>query len=130
MSKQHSAVNEMQSNVNELKFHVSPDQFEELSKNWEVVKHYITCLYDELYIRPKTKIVNAAIQDKEGINHIGKSHSEILSATISFASLRGCAQGFITDNGIFVNRELAAQLAFSSGQITEQKSILYSEDLL
>lgn len=38
-------------------------------------------------------------------------------------------QGFLTSKGRFVDRKEAAKIAFSAGQISDQKEELYSEDL-
>lgn len=38
-------------------------------------------------------------------------------------------QGFVTSSGRFVNREEAAKIAYSCGQIKELKNNLFSEDL-
>jgi hypothetical protein len=38
-------------------------------------------------------------------------------------------QGFLTNTNRFVNRKEAAEIAFNSNQITNQKNELYSEDL-
>lgn len=39
------------------------------------------------------------------------------------------AEGFITDEGVFVNRQKAAKIAFSCGQIKEEKYSLFSYDI-
>ena len=64
---------------------------------------------------------------KDGIIYTGKRHSNILFA--AKGTLKGCEQGFVTDNGEFVNREQAAQIACECGQISVKKSELFSEDL-
>lgn len=38
-------------------------------------------------------------------------------------------QGFVTEDGRFVDREEAARLAFQSGQMTRRVRTLFSEDL-
>lgn len=38
-------------------------------------------------------------------------------------------QGFVTDDGRFVEREEAAKIAFEAGQIPEPKKYLFSEDV-
>lgn len=38
-------------------------------------------------------------------------------------------QGFLTSNNYFVDRKRAAEIAYESGQITELKNELYSEDI-
>jgi hypothetical protein len=38
-------------------------------------------------------------------------------------------QGFLTNTDRFVSREEAAKIAFESGQITEETTRLFSEDL-
>ena len=41
----------------------------------------------------------------------------------------GHEQGFVTSGGAFIDRETAAKIAFSAGQIKESKKYLFSEDL-
>lgn len=38
-------------------------------------------------------------------------------------------QGFVTDDGKFVDREEAAKIAYECGQIKEPKNTLFSEDI-
>jgi hypothetical protein len=38
-------------------------------------------------------------------------------------------QGFVTDDGRFVEREEAAKIAFDAGQIQKPKKVLFSEDV-
>jgi len=72
-------------------------------------------------------IQKAAIRKNNKI-YIGENHSKIISKA-KFGSLKGGEQGFLTNTGRFVDRKTAAKLAYISGQITERKSLLYSEDL-
>jgi len=39
-------------------------------------------------------------------------------------------QGFVTDDGTFVDRYTAAEIAYKCGQLKQPKKILYSEDIL
>ena len=74
-------------------------------------------------------IVHSAIL-KDGIIYTGKRHCDILcDKSRSFGFLKNGQQGFITDNGIFLDRYAAATYAYSNGQIKQTKLRLYSEDL-
>lgn len=43
--------------------------------------------------------------------------------------IKGAKQGFLTSTGRFVDRKIAAQLAYSAGQIRDPIPTLFSEDL-
>lgn len=43
--------------------------------------------------------------------------------------IRRDMDGFLTEDGTFLNREEAAQYAYEHGQINEELDLLYSEDL-
>ena len=74
-------------------------------------------------------IKEAAIR-KNGVVFTGRRHNDILcDKSRPFGFLRGGEQGFITDSGVFMNREDAAVLAYFYGQIKVPKDKLYSEDL-
>lgn len=60
---------------------------------------------------------------------IGYRHADILHRFKGEVSNNPYDQGFYTSKGRFVSREEAAQIAFEAGQISEQKTWLFSEDL-
>ena len=76
------------------------------------------------------QIIKAAIKTEDKV-YEGKRHSEIIQNIFDTTGekLGSRGQGFITEYGDFVDRKLAAQIAFSTGQITERKGELVSEDL-
>jgi hypothetical protein len=77
----------------------------------------------------KPRIKEAAIL-KAGIIYTGMTHAVILhNPSRPFGFLKGCPQGFVTDFGTFVSREVAAKIAFNCGQIPTLKKELFSEDL-
>ena len=68
----------------------------------------------------------------------GRRHADILHANAVFrdgiivSSFASGEQGFVTDAGLFLSRELAAEHALQSGQIKKLKystTHLFSEDL-
>jgi len=68
----------------------------------------------------------------------GRRHNDILQANavckngIIVSSIAAGEQGFVTDEGEFLNREEAAEHALTCGQIAElkfSKTLLFSEDL-
>jgi hypothetical protein len=75
-------------------------------------------------------IVQAAIR-KDGKVYTGRRHHNILNSVVPFGSLKNGEQGFVTDDGTFVNRIEAARIAIECGQIKElsHPPYLYSEDL-
>ena len=73
------------------------------------------------------RIKCAAIRNIHGQIWMAESHTEAYKKSYPNAP-RG-EQGFITDEGIFVTRVEAAEIAFSSGQIDEPKDCLFSEDI-
>ena len=60
---------------------------------------------------------------------IGYRHHDIFQRFKSEVSKSPKDQGFYTSSGRYVDREEAAKIALSCGQITEEKRLLYSEDL-
>ena len=60
-------------------------------------------------------------------------HPQIYTIARAFGlrddQIRRDMDGFITDEGQFLNREEAAQYAFEHGQIKEEVELLFSEDL-
>lgn len=79
------------------------------------------------------KIKCAAIRTKSGQIFEGKNHAvcylALKEAGVSRLDSRNCAQGFVTDDGVFVDRYEAAKIAFKAGQTKKQEDILFSEDL-
>jgi hypothetical protein len=60
----------------------------------------------------------------------GDRHHHIIHAQPpGFFKGGDCVQGFVTDGGEFLNRELSAIHAFECGQINRNKAMLFSEDL-
>jgi hypothetical protein len=81
-----------------------------------------------------TLVVAAAVRTDDGVIHSMKSparHHHILHALHSFGTAARGEQGFVLNNGTFVNREMAGQIAIVSGQIKElaHPPKLYTEDL-
>lgn len=74
------------------------------------------------------KIKCAAIQAKSGQVFEGKSHAAIFISQPK-GLLKGAEQGFVTENGEFVDRYEAAEIAFKAGQTKKLESPLFSEDL-
>ncbi len=69
----------------------------------------------------KSHILSAAIY-YQGSIYTGKNHAEIghkmvLDGVCSKPFPGGEAQGFVTNNGIFVGRKVAAQIALAAGQV-------------
>ena len=73
------------------------------------------------------KIVAAAIRKDDKI-YEGKRHHEIINSHPP-GFFQGCHQGFVTNDGFFVTREEAAEIAFLCGQLRRPKRALFSEDL-
>jgi hypothetical protein len=64
--------------------------------------------------------------------YVGKRHADAIRACATDnpdCYISGKDQGFITDDGRFVSRAEAAQIAFECGQISKKVSILLSEDI-
>lgn len=76
-------------------------------------------------------IITLAAIGKNGIVYTGKRHAYILNDNRRPKGfLKDGTQGFITDEGEFVNREQAAIIAFECGQIDTLKKELFSEDII
>lgn len=76
------------------------------------------------------KIIEQAAIWNNGIIYKGRRHKDILMSVPQHLNIRkGGIEGFVTTQGIFVDRKEAAALAFEFGQITEQKEKLKSEDI-
>jgi len=72
-----------------------------------------------------------------GKKFTGKNHSEIIRKIIKETGVKKVGannpQGFVTEDGEFVDRVKAAQIALECGQITKLKystTKLFSEDLI
>jgi hypothetical protein len=82
-----------------------------------------------------TKIAHAAIK-KDGIVYVGKRHHNCIRTMadcgLSLPVTKGAIQGFVTDEGAFVDRKEAFVIASNANQIIEKhggKDELYSEDI-
>jgi len=74
------------------------------------------------------KIKCAAIL-KDGKAYTGRSHSQIVLNVREEKHINvylDSKEGFLTDNGEFVDRRKAAKIAFKSGQIKEEVDCLFS----
>lgn len=79
------------------------------------------------------KIKQAAIRTQEGQIFEGRSHGDcykaLKEAGIDPQTSRKCDQGFVTEDGEFVDRKKAAEIAFKAGQTPKLVTVLFSEDL-
>ena len=79
------------------------------------------------------RIMHAAVIAANGfLVFMGKCHANCFhqAAHINIKmSNKADHQGFVTNNGTFVNRKEAAKIAFLAGQIEEPEEILFSEML-
>lgn len=74
------------------------------------------------------KVKCAAIQTKSGQIFEGRSHAAIIQSWEGV--WEGGEEGFVTDDGTFVDRHEAAEIAFEAGQTKKLESPLFSVDLL
>ena len=77
-------------------------------------------------------IKHAAIVAQDGMIILGKCHADCFHTLKHIGdrfSNKVEHQGFFTSHGRYVTRDIAARLAFASGQIKEKTEILCSEDL-
>ena len=57
-------------------------------------------------------------------------HHDVIRDRVERTGLRGSGrQGFVTSAGRFVDRAIAADIAYAAGQIAEPRVRLFSEDL-
>jgi hypothetical protein len=63
-----------------------------------------------------------------GVIFKGDRHRNIISAN-KHLPLKNGVEGFITTQGLFLDRENAAKVAYMTGQIKKRKIKLISEDL-
>lgn len=75
------------------------------------------------------RIESAAIL-KDGVVYTGWRHADVMKSMFA-QKIRpaGAVQGFVTETGRFVDREIAATMAYIAGQIKTPKQELRSEDL-
>jgi len=68
---------------------------------------------------------------KDGKIYLGKSGKRHHHIIKDYPEIRFFTKelGFITDDGDFVDRSIAAKIAFECDQIKKEKRILFSEDL-
>lgn len=63
---------------------------------------------------------------------LGRRHGDAIKIAVEQTGIKPVqvdSQGFITEEGKFVDRQEAARIAFEAGQISQPKEELYSEDL-
>jgi hypothetical protein len=65
---------------------------------------------------------------KDGVIYTGRRHHNVLQSQPK-GFLKNCEQGFVTDEGKFLNRKDASIHAFECSQIDEIIPVLCSEDL-
>jgi hypothetical protein len=98
------------------------------------------CIKRNLSLKKVAMKIRCAAIFYKGIIYAGKSHSEIGIHLCNEGIVPegemypgGDAQGFVTECGIFVNRNAAFVIALKAGQIVEGKTFqpdkLFSEDL-
>jgi hypothetical protein len=89
-------------------------------------------LKDEVEQDSKIYVVAAAVRYKGHI-YTGRRHADIIKDIVRHdvtAHIYQGDQGFMTNTGNFVNRELAASIAYAAGQIVNKQCTLYSEDII
>lgn len=80
----------------------------------------------------KEEIKHAAVKSKSGWVIIGKCHADCfakaknINLEMSFAR---DDQGFVTSNGNYVDRKIAAMIARQAEQVPDKIEILFSENL-
>jgi len=67
--------------------------------------------------------------DKERHMNVYDRMYDILKEMNQYIDMEYCTDGFLTDDGEFLDRSSAADHAFECGQISCNKPELYSEDL-
>jgi hypothetical protein len=78
----------------------------------------------------KLVVVASAVKSESGDIYIGKRHCDCFKDMIEKnVKCKNSEQGFILSNGSFARRDVAAQIAYVSGQIDKEVDILFSEDL-
>ena len=77
------------------------------------------CEYADLYSEPHREVFSMAL---------GLRHADIIYKYMD-AIDQSDLGGFCTSKGRYVDREEAAKIALECGQISEEKRLLYSEDI-
>ncbi len=72
--------------------------------------------------------IRAAAINKDGIIYVGYRHHNIINANVP-GFFKNCIQGFVTDEDKFVDRAVAAEIAYKAKQISKRKKRLFSEDI-
>lgn len=76
------------------------------------------------------KAIKEAAIYLNGMIHTGKRHKDIsIKIHKTIGSRKGAIEGFVTNQGIFLDRKEAADLAYQMGQISEPVEELKSEHL-
>lgn len=82
------------------------------------------------------RIKEAAILHTDGKVYTGRRHHNVIATIVKETGVKrvgtGSIQGFVTEDGEFVDREVAARIALACGQIEKLKynpRELFSEDL-
>jgi len=75
------------------------------------------------------KVIHQAAIQHNGIIYKGDRHKNIKMKMPKHLGYAGAKEGFVTNTGIFVDRETAADLAYQCGQISEPVEKLKSEHL-
>jgi hypothetical protein len=105
------------------------------------VKEYILCAAVWYKDIPLQKVIEGVLPKNcdGGLVVLGHRHGQCMWTMSSLTGLRTCTfgedcsgeheQGFLTNTNRFVDREEGAKIAFESGQIKEETTRLFSEDL-
>lgn len=76
------------------------------------------------------KVIQQAAIWNNGIIYKGKRHKDICMNAPKHLNIRkGGIEGFVTSNGMFLDRKEAAKLAYEMGQISEPVDELKSEHI-
>jgi hypothetical protein len=75
------------------------------------------------------KVIQQAAIRLSGIVYKGKRHKEIMMSIPKHLDTKGREEGFVTSQGLFVDRKEAAKLASMFGQIKGKPRELKSEHL-
>lgn len=126
-----------------VKYHLSMGQeISEVELN-EITKkkEYILCAaiwYKDIELKKEIPQVLPKNCDR-GLVVLGHRHGQAMWTMSCLTGLRTCEigedcsgeheQGFLTNTNRFVDREEGAKIAFNSGQIKEETTRLFSEDL-
>lgn len=76
------------------------------------------------------KVIDQAAILNNGVIYKGKRHKDIVMSQPKHLNIRkGGIEGFVTVQGIFVDRKQAARIAYEMGQISEPVDELKSEHI-